>query len=661
MLHDPLTQVLVLLLASVLVVAIARRIGLPPILGYLGVGLIVGPYALGLVTESNQTHLLAEIGVVFLLFTLGLEFSWARMVAMRREVFGLGLLQVVVTTLLFMVGARLLGLSPLIAIVVGGALSMSSTAIVIRQLTEQAEINRTHGRLSLSILLFQDLAFVPLLALATAVADGTTQDGFSVAGIARSLGVGLLALVMVLFGGRMLLRPLFVEIARSRLKELFTLTVLLVVLASAWVTQRAGLSLALGGFLAGMLLAETEYRHQVEAVIRPFRELLLGLFFISVGMLLDMRLLLDQFLLVSAMIIIVLLVKIVAAAVVVRGFVPTNFKAVRTGFVLGGGGEFGVALLTLLLQTGAAPAPLLQPLLLAMVVTMLLAPVAIRYNKSVARFLLREKGPQARAIEREEAATHEVALREHVVLCGFGRVGQNIARVLDAQGFEYLAVDTDMARVRPARQAGYPVIYGDSTDEDVLLACGINTASAVVVTFAQPEISVGIVRAVRQHRKDVPILVRTADDRGVVELAEAGATEVVPETFEASLMLVSHTLMLLNQPVSRVVRMVGEIRRERYATLRGVVRADGDGLGDVVEVEGERIATIVVPPHAWAVGRSIAAVRERGAQVAITALRRFGIMGREPADSVVLREGDVLVVYGLPDALEHAEAVVLAG
>jgi monovalent cation:H+ antiporter-2, CPA2 family len=295
------------------------------------------------------------------------------------------------------------------------------------------------------------------------------------------------------------------------------------------------------------------------------------------------------------------------------------------------------------------------------VVTMLMSPFGIRYNKTIARFLLREQGPPQRAIEREDAATSEVARREHVVLCGYGRVGQNIARVLESQGFEYIAVDLDLARVRPARNAGFPVIYGDSTDEDVLMACGIETASAVVISFANPQVSIGIVRAVRAHRADVPILVRTADDVGLEELSRAGATEVVPETFEASLMLVSQVLMLLNVPVTRVVRTVGEIRRARYSTLRSIVPVDASGAGGLPEEAGEGIASIVVPPRAWAVGRPLSELRSRGAEVAFTALRRNGITGREPSDSTVLHEGDLIVVYGMPDAVEHAESIVLTG
>jgi monovalent cation:H+ antiporter-2, CPA2 family len=660
MLDQALTQVLILLIASVLVIAVARRLGLPAILGYLIVGMAVGPFAFGVVSETSATQLLAEIGVVFLLFTLGLEFSWPRMVALRREVFGLGLLQVAATGLVFALVGRLFELAWPAAITVGGAVSMSSTAIVMRQLTDQGESNRSHGRLAFAVLLFQDLAFVPLLAMATALgATGAGAAGFSSGGFLRTLAGGGIALLVVFFVGRRLLRPLLLEIAHSRLRELFTLAVLFVVLASAWITQFAGLSMALGGFLAGMMLAESEFRHQVESVIRPFRELLLGLFFISVGMLLDVRLLADQFGYVSLLVVSITGMKVLVIAIVTRSFVDSNFKALRTGIVMAAGGEFGVALVTLLVSGNALPATISQPLLVALVLTMVLSPFGIKYNKHIARFLLREKGPPPAAIEYEDGGTSHLAQREHVILCGFGRVGQQIARVLEAQGFEYIALDLDLARVRPARQAGDPVIYGDSTDTDVLESCGLNTASAVVVTFANPTVSTGIVRAVRALRADVPVLVRTQDDVGLKELMDAGATEVVPETFEASLMLVSQVLMLLKMPVSRVVRTVGEIRRGRYSTLRSVVHARGEDADDAHGAEA--LSSVVLLPASWGVGRTLDEVRARGAEVAFTALRRQGITGREPAGDTVLREGDIVVVYGIPEALEHAEAVLLAG
>ena len=294
---QPLTQVLILLVASVLVVSLARRLDLPAILGYLGVGMLLGPNALGLLADSEATRTLSDIGVAFLLFTLGLDFMWARLLAMRREVFGLGALQVVVMAAVAGYVIHAFGADWAPAIVAGGAVAMSSTAIVLHQLTEQSELNRTHGRLAFAVLLFQDLAFVPLLAVATALTAGAHQSGGQE--IARLVLSGVLALAVVLATGRWLLRPLFYAIAHSRLRELFTLTVLLVVLASSWITQQVGLSMALGAFLSGMMLAETEYKHQVESTLRPFRELLLGLFFISVGMLLDFRLLFARFWVVS--------------------------------------------------------------------------------------------------------------------------------------------------------------------------------------------------------------------------------------------------------------------------------------------------------------------------------------------------------------------------
>ena len=659
--HTPmLPQVLILLLATVVVLAVARRQGLPPILGYIVVGMLLGPTAFALLPSGAVTHSLADIGVVFLLFTLGLDFLWARMLAMRREVFGLGAAQVLVVGLVVTLLLRLLNLDWAFAAVLGGAVAMSSTAIVLQQLTDQSELNRTHGRLAFAVLLFQDLAFAPLLAVATALASG--GGAFNAANLARLIGEGLLALVAVLAIGRWLLRPLFYEIAHSRLRELFTLTVLLVVLSCAWITQLVGLSLALGAFLAGMMLAETEYRHQVESAVRPFRELLLGFFFISVGMLLDVQLLYQQFLLVSGLLLGMLLVKSVLMALVTRFYVNSTFKAVRTSVVLAGGGEFGVALATIVVPHDTLlSTQISQPLLAAMVLSMVLSPLLIRYNRRIARFLLGERGPPGSALEREAAAEVALARREHVVLCGFGRVGQNIARVLESLGFEYLAVDLDPARIRLARQAGDAVVFGDSADEELLKEVGLDTASAVIVTFAKPAVSVGIVRAVRRLRADVPILVRTQDDIGLAELTEAGATDVVPETLEASLMLVVQVLLLLKLPVSKVMRTVSGIRASRYSTLRNVFRHDGAQAVDDSHSFREELRSIVLPPGAWAVGRRLQEVRKQGADVTFTAVRRHGITGRQPEAHTELREGDIVLIHGTPEALEHAEAVLLAG
>jgi monovalent cation:H+ antiporter-2, CPA2 family len=438
--------------------------------------------------------------------------------------------------------------------------------------------------------------------------------------------------------------------------------VLLVVLFSAWLTHKVGLSMALGAFLAGMMLAETEYRHQVDAAVRPFRELLLGLFFISVGTLLDWHVLYARFWLIIALLLTIVLVKALVTALVTRLFVDNAFRAVRTAVVVAGAGEFGLALVTLLLEQHAVlPAVLGQPLLVALVLSMIVSPLLIRYNRWIARRLLGERGPPNTDLQREEAFAADLARREHVILCGFGRVGQNIARVLESLGFEYIAIDLDPARIRLARGAGDPVVFGDSADEELLGQVGIHAASAVIVTFAKPDVSIGIVRSVRRLRADVPVLVRTQDDVGLAELTAAGVTEVVPETFEASLMLVSQVLMLLNVPVSKVVRTVSDIRAGRYATLRNIYRHEAAQSVDETHALREELRTIVLPPQAWGIGRSLREIREQGAEVVFTMIRRNGIAGREPDSSLQLREGDVVTIFGAPEALEHAEAVLLAG
>jgi len=657
---DILSQILILLAGSVAVLSLVRRFALPPILGYLVVGMVLGPNALGLASNAEAVVLLAEFGVVFLVFTLGLEFSLARMVAMKAEVLGVGGLQMLLTTLAFGGTAWAYGVEPAVAVVLGGALAMSSTAIVVRQLGEQLEVNRTHSRLAVGILLFQDLAFAPFLALATAL--GTATDVLNPAWLLGMVGRAIVALLLVLLLGRWLLRPLFREIARHRSSETFTLTVLFVALGAAWSTHALGLSMALGGFLAGMLLSETEFRHQTEAVIKPFQDILLGLFFVSVGMLLDLRLLLLQLPLVLAMLAALLLLKAVIIFVVVRQFVPNARKALRTGIVVCMGGEFGFALLTLLLKGHMIEPELVQALLTTIALSMFVGPFLVRYNSRIADFVLRRPTGTPSEIALETAATRELARREHVIICGFGRVGQNLARVLEKQGFEFIAIDLDLFRVRDARQAGDPVVYGDASEPEVLRALGVEHASVIVVSFEGPDTSQRVVRAVRRLRSDVPVLVRTEDDSKLEALLAAGATEVVPEIFETSLSLVSHVLLFLNVPAGDVLETTEDIRHDRYSILRSVFRRhDARAISGEGHTLGQQLRTVVLPPGARAVGRTIGDLGLDRGKIVVTALRREGIVGREPDATTRLREGDVLVLWGAPDDLERGENRLLMG
>jgi CPA2 family monovalent cation:H+ antiporter-2 len=658
--NDPLLQILVLLTASVVVVAAVRKLALPAILGYLVVGMLLGPHALALIVDNDTTRLLADFGVVFLVFTLGLEFSLPRLVAMRWEVLGIGGAQVLITTALVAAGAfALFDTAPAVAVIIGGAVAMSSTAITMSQLGEQSENNRTHGRLAMAICLFQDLSFPLFLALVSALAGG----GGAVPSlhIAAAVGSAVLALLLVLAAGRWLLRPVFLMIASVRSAELFSLAVLLAVLASAWATHRVGLSLALGAFLAGMMLAETEFRHQVEATIRSYREVLLGLFFITMGMLLDVRLLLRDLPLVTAILLGMVTLKAIVVTLVTKPATRSWFKSLRTGVVVAQGGEFGFALLTLLLRDELLDPAIVQPLLAATVLSMVLSPLVIRHNRRITRTFLGESGPPQTELMREVQATLAVAERDHVVICGFGRVGQNIARVLEQTGFEYIALDLDPYRIRVGRQVGDPVMYGDAGQAKVLENVGVAHASCVVITFANPEVALRILRAVRELRGDVPILVRTQDDSRLEELQRAGATEVVPETFEASLMLLSHLLLLLRLPVSRVIRTVNDIRSHRYGMLRQYFRASDAEVLDDSHAFREELHSVILPPHAWAVGRSIEDLMRRGSKAAVSAVRRDGIVGRDPAQDTIFKEGDVVVVCGTPEAVEHAETLLLMG
>jgi len=657
---DILSQILILLAGSIAVLTLVRRFALPPILGYLVVGMILGPHALGLASDAEAVQLLAEIGVVFLVFTLGLEFSLARMIAMKREVLGIGGLQVLLTTAAFGGAAWALGVDPAVAIVLGGALAMSSTAIVVRQLGEQLEINRTHSRLAVGVLLFQDLAFAPFLALATSI--GAASDVLNPAWLLGMVGRAIVALLLVLVLGRSLFRPLFREIARHRSSETFTLTVLFVALSSAWATHALGLSMALGAFLAGMLLSETEFRHQTEAVIKPFQDILLGLFFVSVGMLLDLRLLLAQLPMVLLLLATLLVVKAVIIFGIVRQFVPNARKALRTGIVICMGGEFGFALLTLLLKGRMVEPGLVQALLTTVALSMLLGPLIVRYNGRIADYVLRRRSTDTSEVALETAATRELAKREHVIICGFGRVGQNLARVLEQRGFEYIALDLDPFRVRDARQAGDPVVYGDAAEPEVLSALGLEHASVVVVSFDGAETALRIVRAVRRLRGDVPVLVRTEDDSRLDALQAAGATEIVPEIFETSLSLVSHVLLFLNVPAREVLETTEDIRHDRYAILRSVFRRrDSRSLEDDEHAMRQQLRTVVLPPGAVAVGRTIGELDMHKGKVVVTALRRDGIVGRDPEPGTRLREGDVLVLWGTPEDLEHGENRLLMG
>ncbi|MGD8498014.1 MAG: monovalent cation:proton antiporter-2 (CPA2) family protein [Chromatiales bacterium] len=655
--HGPLDEVLILLLLSVGAVVLMRRLQLTPILGYLLVGAVVGEHALGWVPDSATIHLLAEIGVAFLLFAIGLEFSIPQLMSMRGVVFGLGGAQVALTTLLLALVLYAMGYALEGAAVMGGALALSSTAIVLKQLTEQLEVQTRHGRLAIGILLFQDLAVVPLLVVIPILAmpgEGPLAWPLLVALLKASVAFGAMIAL-----GHWVLRPLFHVVAAGRSAELFTLTVLLVSLTAAWVTSLLGLSFALGAFLAGMMLSETEYRHQIESDVRPFRDVLLGLFFITVGTRLDVAVLPQVWAEVLLLVALLLLGKAAIVFALTRVSGHGTAVSVRTALILAQAGEFGFVLIALALQHGLLPVEQSHALLLSMVLSMALAPLVIRSNGPIAervcaRAMRRERDEQARTLEQEAEA-----LRAHTILCGFGRVGQNLGRFLREQGFEYVALDLDPVLVREAWQAGERVFYADATQADILEAAGLGHANAVAVLVADPFASERIVEEIRASRADLPILVRIRDESQMERLERLGATEVVPETLEASLMMAEHLLARLGVGQDEIARVVERVRTEHYRNLRGFFH--GESSESVEEVDPYHLHTVLVTVDCHADGRQLGELGLGDMGIEVQALRRGEVVGEAPEADTQLRAGDALVLLGAPEQLEHAEQRILQG
>jgi CPA2 family monovalent cation:H+ antiporter-2 len=651
-------EITLLLLAAVVVGVVAfRLLQLPPLLAYLAVGIVIGPHALGLVPDLEDTRYLAEFGVVFLMFSIGLEFSLARLRTMRRLVLGLGGAQVtltVVSTLAagWLVG-RYFGVGLAGAFALGGALAMSSTAIVMKMLAERAQVDTEHGKRIVGVLLFQDLAVVPLLVIVPALGSEASSLAWT---LALALVKAAALLTVLLVGGQRVMRWWFHTVAKRKSHELFTLNLLLVTLGLAWLTEVAGLSLALGAFVAGMLISETEFRHRVEEDIKPFRDVLLGLFFVTIGMLLNVRIVLDNFGWVMLALVGPVAFKFGLVVALVRFFGATPGTAIRTGLALATAGEFGFVLLGQAGTHGLLGPLVLQVVLASMLLSMLSAPLLVQYSDRIAMRLASSEWLH-KSLEIARIAQSAIAIEKHVVICGFGRSGQHLAKMLEQEGITYVALDLDPDLVRQAAAAGDSVVYGDAARRETLVAAGISRASAVAITYTDTPSALKIIHHVRELKPDIPVIVRTQDDHDLAMLTAAGATEVVPEVLEGSLMLGSHALVLLGVPLSRVVKRIREQRDQRYQLLRGYFHSMGDD--DVEEEAHERLLSVPLHPGAAGAGRTLEELGLLPLGVEVTAVRRRGIRGADPSPGMRLQVGDVVVLRGVPDALDLAERRLL--
>lgn len=653
--HTTLATILILLGVSVLVVVVCRQVRLPPVLGYLIVGLALGPRALGWVDDTSTTRDLAEFGIVFLMFSLGLEFSLAQLRAMRRAVFGLGFAQVAITTVAATIALPLFGFGWHEGLVLGGALAMSSTAIVTKMLAERGELSTPHGHDVVAILLFQDLAVIAFIIVIPAL--DASVEGLSLAlGAAALKGVAALTLILGL--GQRPMRAWLTLVARQRSSELFVLNVLLVTLALATLTEVAGLSRALGAFLAGILIAETEYRIEVEEDIKPFRDVLLGLFFVTVGMALDLHVVVEQWPLVLLLLVVPVLFKLVLVVALARAFGAPLASALRTGFYLAQAGELALVMLAVASDNALLDRSLSQVVLAAMILSMLATPLVIQFAEPIVRKLTANDW-LARAAQLTTIASTAMTRQDHVVLCGYGRSGQNLARALEHEGIAFVALDNDPLRVREAAGAGSSVVYADASRREALVAAGITKAKAMAITFADTRTALRILHHAQHLRPDLPVIVRTLDDGDLDTLLRAGATEVVPEVLEGSLMLASHSLLVLGVPLNRVLARIRDIREKRYSLFRGFYRGVTDS-ADAADGQQPRLHSVMLPPGAAAAGRSLAEVEMDGL-VEVTGVRRHGAPSQRPAPDFRFEQGDVVVLLGRPQDIALAEAKLLGG
>jgi CPA2 family monovalent cation:H+ antiporter-2 len=660
---NPLDLTLLYLLAAVLGVVACRSLKLPPMLGYLTVGVVIGPNALALAKNADGVRHLGEFGVVFLMFVIGLEFNLPKLRSMRNHVFGLGLFQVALTMLVTtaasmafaVLAPKYWGMDWRTALALSGAMAMSSTAIVVKLMSERLEMETEHGKRVMGVLLFQDLAVVPLLVLIPALGASPEQMA---ATLALALFKATVLITVLMVGGPRIMRWWLTLVARRKSEELFVLNLLLVTLGLAWLTELAGLSLALGAFIAGMLISETQYKHQVETDIRPFHDVLLGLFFISIGMMLDWRLVLDRWPLVLLLMTVPVLYKAVVVTFLARALGASMGVALRTGLYLAQAGEFGFVLLTLAQGNKLVPPELLNPILAAMVLSMLATPfIVMRSNQIVMKLVSNEWLMES--VQMTSIARKSIKANKHVIICGYGRCGQNLARMLDKESIPYIALDLDPDRVRQAAGAGDSVVFGDAARLQALMAAGLARASAVVVTYLETPSAMKVLAHIKEHAPQVPVVVRTQDDHDLEELQHAGATEVVPEAIEGSLMLASHALALVGVPMRRVFRIVQEQRDARYKLLRGFFRGADDGAVD--ELQQERLSSISLPPTARSIGRTAGELELPALEVRLVSVRRKNGRAMALADDLVLMDGDTLVLSGKAETLEQAERLLLKG
>ena len=656
--HTVVLQLTVVLAVGTFFVALCQRFGLSPILGYLATGILVGPSALGWLSDGPTIRLLAELGVILLMFTIGLEFSLPRLLAAKRLVLGLGSAQVLLTSLPLSLIAVGLGLAPVDALVLGGALAMSSTAIVVKQMGEQMELPAPHGRVVFGILLFQDISAVLLLVAMPILATDSAQ---LVGALALALGKAAVVFIGLVVIGRRVLPSILHWVAEMHSLELFMLTALLLVVTAAGLSALADLSPTLGAFMAGVLLGETLFRHQIEADIRPFRDLMLGLFFATIGMQLDPH----TFIVAPAAIVLVLIGLVIAEPIILaplaRFFGQTTRDAWRSAISLGQGGEFGLLVVSSAFALGLLTESVVQPVLGGLILSMVVAPLLIKFNRPLAGMLcLNDSYSNEQETEAQIAETSRNFDR-HVIICGYGRFGQNLLQILSEEGVPVLALDNEPERVRQAAAAGEPALFGNATQPGILRAAGIERARALAITIEDAALAERIVNHVRGLGIELPVLVRSTRGRDDENLIAAGAT-VFPEGLETSLAFAGQLLIMLDIPRSQVETRMNAIRAEDYAPLRVFFHDAAQGKAPEQGLDyPEQVRSLVVAEEYYGAGLTPQELHLEKRGVELIDVRRSAIRVPGRLLDTRLRAGDVLVLKGSREALEWATACLVEG
>ena len=651
-------QIILLLISSVVMITVFKHLKLPPMIAYFSVGLIFGPYALAYLPDNESSRHIAEFGIVFLMFSIGLEFSLPKLNSMRGILFGLGGAQVAITLLFTVLFSRLVGLDFYAAFIIGSALTMSSTAIVSKILMERIDLNSRHGRLSIGILLFQDIALIPIIILIQAF-------GSEISGLTAIIGTTILkvsiSLVILFWLGKPVMNFWFGMVARQKSRELFVLNVLMITMIFAYLTEYAGLSYALGAFLAGMLISETRYRYQVESDISSFRDILLGLFFISIGMMLNLSVFIEYFSIIFLVFVGFVLFKATLIACLTKIFKYELGVGIRTGIILSQAGEFSFVILALGMEQELISGEVLQIILSVCLLSMMLAPIIIPYNGRIARYISKNyQRNNNQNIQKIDEVGKD--MKDHVILCGYGRSGQFLARFLKEEGISYIAIDMDANRVNDASNAGDIVMFGDASRRLVLNAAGLNRAKAVVIAYADDRASTKVLQVIRESNPDLPVIIRTLDETSISQLQKDGASEVVPEILEGSLMLASHALVTLGVPLPRVIKRIRSFREERYKMFRGYFKGVTDISNDFTSQEQLQLHSVEIKEGFIVLGRELSSLPLGDFSLEIQHLRRPNMLEDiEPRPDIKLSIGDIIVLLGLPGDLVLFEKYIMNG